>query len=256
MKLNGKTALVTGGNSGIGLATARLFIEQGAKVIITGRNQFTLDAAVNELGQNSMSVNLDITDISSIERAVKFAVDQFGRLDIVFANAGIAGSAPIGENSVQAFELMIKSNLTSVFFTVQAAAPYLNRGASIILNGSVHAQAGSVVFAAYAATKGAIRSMTRVLASEFAPLGIRVNQVTPGAARTPIWDAIASNPEAKKVVEAKLIRKIPLGRLGEADEVARGVLFLACDDSSNVTADELVIDGGATGAPMGAPVYR
>lgn len=256
MELKGKTALITGGNSGIGLATARLFIEQGAKVIITGRNQMTLDAAVLALGPQSMSVTLDVTDIPSIEFAVQHAVAEFGRLDILFANAGIAANTPIGKTTAAAFESVVQSNLTSVFFTVQAVAPYLNPGASIILNGSVHAVSGTVGFAAYAATKGAIRSMTRVLAAEFAPLGIRVNQVTPGAARTPIWDAIASTPESMSVLEAKLVQKIPLGRLGEAEEVAKVVLFLASSASSNVTAEELVIDGGATGAPLGAPVYR
>ncbi|NVZ24327.1 SDR family oxidoreductase [Pseudomonas gingeri] len=256
MELKGKTAFITGGNSGIGLATARLFVSEGARVVITGRNPLTLEAALEELGPQAMAINLDVTDIAAIERAVQSAVDTFGRLDVVFANAGISGTSTLGKTTIEAFEAMMQSNLTSVFFTVQAAAEYLNPGASIILNGSVHAKAGAVGFAAYAATKGAVRSMTRVLASELAPRGIRVNQVTPGAARTPIWDAVASTPESMAVLEARLLRKIPLGRLGEAEEVARGVLFLAGSASSNVTGQELVIDGGATGAPCGAPVYR
>jgi NAD(P)-dependent dehydrogenase (short-subunit alcohol dehydrogenase family) len=143
-----------------------------------------------------------------------------------------------------------------VFFTVQAAATHLNERASIILNGSVHAVMGVPGYSAYAATKAGVRAMTRNLASEFAPRGIRVNQVTPGAARTPIWSASAPTDEAMVALEQRIVRTIPLGRFGEADEVAKAVLFLASDDASNVTGAEIVVDGGATGAPQGAPIYR
>ena len=181
--------------------------------------------------------------MASIDKAVAAAVRAFGKLDIVFANAGIAGATPVGETDLAAFENIIRTNLTGVFFTVQSAAPHLNERASIILNGSVHGVMGAPGYSAYAASKGAVRSMTRVLASEFAPRGIRVNQVTPGATRTPIW-----GPSAKQREEA-LVPTIPLGRIGEAEEVARAVLFLASDDSSNVVADEIVVDGGATRRP-------
>jgi NAD(P)-dependent dehydrogenase (short-subunit alcohol dehydrogenase family) len=255
MRLEGKTAFITGGNSGIGLATARLFVAEGARVAVTGRNQETLDAAAAELGDKLLATRADARDVTSIDKAVSEAVRAFGKLDIVFANAGIGGLTPVGKTDLAAFEDIIRTNLTGVFFTVQSAAPHLNEKASIILNGSVHGVMGVPGWAAYAASKGAVRSMTRVLASEFAPRGIRVNQVTPGAARSAIWSPFAPNADAMTELEKELITTIPLGRIGEAEEVARVALFLASDDSSNVTAAEVVVDGGATGAPLGAPAH-
>lgn len=255
MKLAGKTAFITGGNSGLGLATAKLFIAEGAKVAITGRSQKTLDEAREALGPNLLAIKADLTDVKEIERAVSEAVAAFGKLDIVFANAGIAGLTPVGGTTLETFQNIINTNLTGTFFTVQAAEPHLNPGASIILNGSVHADMGWPAYSAYAATKGAVRSMTRVMAAEFAPRGIRVNQITPGAARTPVW-----NPHAASVgmdaLEEKLKTTIPLGRMGEAHEVATVALFLASSDSSNVVGAEIVVDGGATGSPLGAPAHR
>jgi NAD(P)-dependent dehydrogenase (short-subunit alcohol dehydrogenase family) len=256
MRIKGKTAFITGGNSGIGLATARRFIAEGARVAITGRRQETLDAAATELGDNLLAIQADTRDVASIDRAVAEAVRAFGKLDIVFANAGIGGQTPVGQTSLEAFEDIIRTNLTGVFFTVQSAAPHLNEKASIILNGSVHGVMGAPGWAAYAASKGAVRSMTRVLASEFAPRGIRVNQVTPGAARTAIWDPSAQQAGSMSELEEGLATTIPLGRIGEAEEVASVVLFLASEDSSNVVAEEIVVDGGATGAPIGAPAHN
>ncbi|WP_437995419.1 glucose 1-dehydrogenase [Sorangium sp. So ce185] len=255
MRLKGKTAFITGGNSGIGLATARAFIAEGARVAITGRSQETLGAAAAELGANLLAIRADVQDIPSIERAVVRAVEAFGKLDIVFANAGISGATPLGETSLDAFERIVRTNLTGAFFTVQAAAPHLNDKASIILNGSVHAVMGMPGRSAYAATKGAVRSMTRVLAAELAPRGIRVNQVTPGAHRTPIWSDVAPDAAAASALEERLATAIPLRRMGDAREVAAVVLFLASDESSNVTGAEIVVDGGMTGAPFGAPVH-
>jgi NAD(P)-dependent dehydrogenase (short-subunit alcohol dehydrogenase family) len=256
MRLSGRTAFITGGNSGIGLATARLFIREGAKVAITGRRQDSLDAAAAELGPDLLALRADVTDVAAIEQAVAKAAGTFGRLDILFANAGVGGATPLGSTRLAAFEEIVRTNLTAVFFTVQAALPHLNDRASVILNGSVHAVMGVPGWAGYAAAKGGIRSMTRVLASELAPRGIRVNQVTPGAARTPIWNPVAGDAAAMTGLEKKLATSIPLGRIGEAEEVARTVLFLASDDSSNVDASEIVVDGGATGAPLGAPAHR
>ncbi|WP_437923928.1 SDR family oxidoreductase [Sorangium sp. So ce291] len=255
MRLKGKTAFITGGNSGIGFATARLFVAEGAKVTITGRSQRTLDAAAAELGPSCLAVQADVQDVSSIERAVARAVETFGKLDIVFANAGISGATPVGETSLAAFESIIKTNLTGAFFTIQAAAPHLSERASVILNGSVHAVMGMPGRSAYAASKGAVRSMTRVLASELAPRGVRVNQITPGAHRTPIWSNVASDAAAMDALEKGLATAIPLRRMGEAEEAAAVALFLASDESSNVTAAEIVVDGGMTGAPFGAPVH-
>jgi NAD(P)-dependent dehydrogenase (short-subunit alcohol dehydrogenase family) len=255
-KLEGKIAMVTGGNSGIGLAAARLFVAEGAHVVITGRNQKTLRAAAAELGNRVLAIQADVTDVEATERAVAAAAEKFAKLDIVFANAGIGRPTPVGQTSQAAFEEIIRTNLTAVFLTVQAAATHLSKGASIILNGSVHAVMGVPGYSAYAATKAGVRAMTRNLASEFAPRGIRVNQVTPGATRTPIWSPFAPTDEAMAALEQGITRTVPLGRLGEADEVAKAVLYLASDDASNVTGAEIVVDGGATGAPQGAPIYR
>jgi len=256
MRLAKKTALITGGNSGIGLATARLFLAEGARVAITGRNRKTLDAAVAELGHDVLAIQADVTDIEATERAVAKAIEKFGKLDIVFANAGIPGATPVGETSLAAFEEIIRTNLTAVFFTVQAAAAHLNPGASIILNGSVHAVMGVPGYSAYAATKAGVRAMTRNLASEFAPRAIRVNQVTPGGTKTPIWSGRAPTREAMAALEKTLSGMTALGRMGEAEEIAKAALYLASDEASFVTGTEIVVDGGATGAPIGAPVYR
>src|SRR5258707_9791603 len=180
VRLKNKTALITGGNSGIGLATARLFVAEGARVAITGRNQTTLEAAAKELGPNALAIVADATDVAATEKAVAKAVEKFGKLDIVFANAGIAGNTPIGGSTPAAFEAVIRTNITAVFFTVQAAAPYLNHGASIVLNGSFISVLGNPGYAAYAASKAGVRAMARVMASELSPRGIRVNVVAPG----------------------------------------------------------------------------
>ena len=256
MRLANKTAFITGGNSGIGLATARLFIAEGANVAITGRNQATLDAAAAELGPKALALRADITDEAATEAAIAATVERFGGLDIVFANAGISGATPVGQTAAATFDGILRTNLTGVFLTVQAAAPHLRAGGSIVLVGSVHAELGAPGMAAYAASKAGIRAMTRVLASELSPRAIRVNGVTPGATRTPIWDNRAPTPEAFAVLEARMVRAVPLGRISEAEEIAQAVLFLASDDAANITAAEIVVDGGLTGAPGGAPIYR
>lgn len=256
MRLKNKTALITGGNSGIGLATAKLFIAEGARVAITGRNQATLETAVQELGPNAIALQADATDVATTEQAVAEAAKAFGKLDIVFANAGIPGRTPVGGTMLEAFEQVLRTNITGAFFTVQAAAPHLNNGGSIVLTGSVMSEMGSPGSAAYAASKAGLRGMSRVLASEFAPRGIRVNLVSPGATRTPIWDSSAPTPEAKAQLEQRLSGVIPLGRLGEAEEIARTVLFLASDEASYINGAELFVDGGTNGAPFGGPVFR
>jgi NAD(P)-dependent dehydrogenase (short-subunit alcohol dehydrogenase family) len=256
MRLANKTAIITGGNSGIGLATARIFLAEGARVAITGRNKKTLDAAAEVLGHNVLAIQADVTDVEATERAVAAVAEKFGKLDILFANAGIGGASPVGQTSLAQFETIIRTNLTAVFFTVQAAYPHLKDGASIILNGSVHAVMGVPGWSAYAASKAGVRAMTRNLASEFAPRGIRVNQVTPGGTKTPIWSPYAPTDEAMAALEKNMAHSIPLGRLGEADEIAKAALYLASDDASNVTGAEIVVDGGTTGAPRGGAIFR
>jgi len=250
MRLQNKTAFITGGNSGIGLETARLFIAEGARVAITGRNQATLDEAAKELGPNALALQADITDIAATQKAIETAVAKFGKLDVLFANAGIAGNTFLGKTTLEAFEQILRVNLTGVFFTIQSAESHLNEGASIILNGSVLSVLGMPGYAAYGATKAGVRAMARVLASELSPRNIRVNVVSPGATRTPIWG------ERMAGVEASMSRAIPLGRIGEASEVAKTVLFLASDDASNIQGAEIFVDGGVTSSPSGAPIYR
>jgi NAD(P)-dependent dehydrogenase (short-subunit alcohol dehydrogenase family) len=256
MRLANKTALITGGNSGIGLATARLFVAEGAKVTITGRNRETLAVAAQELGPNALAVEADATDIAATEAAIKRAVDKFGKLDVLFANAGIPGNTPLGGTTLAAFEQVLKTNITAVFFTVQAALPHLADGASIILNGSVISVLGSPGYSAYAASKAGVRAMARVMASELSPRGIRVNVVAPGAARTPIWKRSAPTAEAFAALEQRVSRTTPLGRIADADHIAKTVLFLASDDAAHVQSAEIFVDGGATGSPAGAPIYR
>ncbi|WP_407174928.1 SDR family NAD(P)-dependent oxidoreductase [Bradyrhizobium sp. STM 3562] len=256
MRLANKTALITGGNSGIGFATARLFVAEGAKVTITGRNRETLDAAANELGASALAVAADATDNAATEAAIRRAVETFGKLDILFANAGIPGSTPLGATTLETFETVIRTNITSVFFTVQSALPYMNDGASIILNGSVISVLGNPGYSAYAASKAGVRAMARVMASELSPRGIRVNVVAPGGARTPIWNGAAPTPEAFAALEQRIARTTPLGRMAEADHIAKTVLFLASDDAAHVQSAEIFVDGGATGSPAGAPIFR
>lgn len=256
MRLAGKTALITGGNSGIGLTTAKLFVAEGAKVAITGRDKAKLDKAIQELGANAIGIVAEATDIAATERAVADAVAKFGKLDIVFANAGISGNTPVGSAALEVFEQVLRTNVTAVFFTVQAALPHLNDNASIILNGSVISVLGNPGYAAYAASKAGVRAMARVMASELSPRGIRVNVVSPGATATPIWDRVAPTADAFTAFEKRLSQTIPLGRFGKPEEVAKTVLFLASDDASNVQGAEIFVDGGVTASPAGAPAFR
>jgi NAD(P)-dependent dehydrogenase (short-subunit alcohol dehydrogenase family) len=256
MRLKNKVAIITGGNSGIGLATARVFLNEGAKVAITGRNPKTLAQAAEALGGGVLTLQVDVNDAKAMEEAFAKAAAELGKLDIVFANAGIPGATPLGQTSVEAFEAIVRTNFTAVFFTVQAALPHLNDNASVILNGSVHAVLGIPGYSAYAGTKGAVRAMTRNLASELAPRGIRVNQVTPGGTRTPIWNPSAPTREEMDALEARIGGLSPLGRMSEADEIAKAALYLASDDSLNVSGIEITVDGGATGAPSGAKIFR
>ncbi|KWX77086.1 SDR family NAD(P)-dependent oxidoreductase [Paenibacillus jilunlii] len=252
-KLDGKVAFITGGNSGIGLATAKLFVDEGAKVLITGRNQATLNAAVEELGAaNALGMQAETTDPASLEQAVAAVVERFGALDVVFANAGISGYTPVGGTELSLFEKVLRTNVTGVFFTVQAAVPHLKEGASVILNSSVLANAGSPGTSAYAASKGAVSSMARVLVSELAPRGIRVNTISPGATRTPIW----GNSEGLAAKEARLTRSVPLKRLGEPEEIAGVAVFLASDAASYVNGADIGVDGGSGSSPLGAPIYQ
>lgn len=257
MRFAGKKVLITGGNSGIGFATAKLFVAEGAEVAITGRNQETLDEAVKALGPKAVGFQGDITDSASRKKTFQAIAERFGKLDVVFANAGVAGNTPAGSTEEALFEDIIKINLTAVFFTVHDALPYLNDGGAVVMNGSVIGTLGLPGYAAYAASKAAVRALARSLAADLSPRGIRVNVVAPGATKTPIWGR-GGRRTAEEVGELgkKVASQIPLGRWGEAEEIGKAVLFLASEDASYIQGIELFVDGGMTATPFGGPVFR
>jgi NAD(P)-dependent dehydrogenase (short-subunit alcohol dehydrogenase family) len=256
MRLANKCVVITGGNSGIGLATAKLFVAEGANVAITGRNEATLREAAQALGPRVLAVRADVTDYGATQRAFAQIAERLGSLDGAFISAGVGGQTPLGKTGVEAFEQIVRTNFTGAFFTAQAALPHLKDGASIVFNGSVIATLGWPGYSAYGGSKGAVRAMVRCLASELAPRGIRVNQVTPGGTKTPIWSVAAPTAEAFAALDARIAAATPLGRMADAEDIARAVLYLISDDAADVTATEIVVDGGAINAPAGAPVYR
>jgi NAD(P)-dependent dehydrogenase (short-subunit alcohol dehydrogenase family) len=256
MKLKGKKVLITGGNSGIGLATAKLFVEEGAEIAITGRDQKTLDEAVQLLGPKAKAYRADISDSTARKDLFAKLAKDFGNLDVIFANAGIAGQTPTGKTEESTFEDIIRINLTAAFFTAESALPLLKDGSSIIFNGSVIGTLGHPGSAAYAASKAGIRAMSRSMAGDLAPRNIRVNVVAPGATKTPIWARNGRPADESGEAAKRIASTIPLGRWGEAEEIAKAVLFLASSDSSFVNAVELFVDGGSTGAPYGGSAFR
>ena len=249
MRLNGKNVLITGGNSGIGFAAAKLMVSEGARVAITGRDQDKLDAAVVELGNGSLGFRLDVDDPESLDALGTSLSSFFSSIDVLFANAGVSGPTPLGQTSLAAFDTILRTNVTSVFFTIQTVLPLMKRGASIVLNGSVMREAGMPGTSAYSASKAAVTGMAKVLAAELAPRGIRVNTVVPGGTRTPIWTRGARQGLTLEDAEKRLSPAIPMGRFCEPEEVAEAVLFLASSAASGMTAAEIVVDGGMSGAP-------
>ena len=236
-KLQGKVAVITGGTTGIGLASAKLFVKEGAYVFITGRRQKELDDAVKAIGSNVTGIQGDIArpaDLDSLYERIK----KMGRIDVLFANAGIGAFVPLGNITEDYFDETFNVNVRGTLFTVQKALPLLNDGASIILTGSVAGVKGTPAFGVYAASKAAIRSFVRTWTTELKDRGIRSNVVSPGPVDTPILTG--QPPETI----ARIVSTIPMGRIGEADEIAKAALFLASDDSSFITGIELFVDGG------------
>lgn len=246
--LENKVAIVTGGNSGIGLATAAELSAKGAKVIVTGRNQESLTQAETEL--NVTGIRADQTDLKSIDSLVEQVSSQFGKVDIVFLNAGIAAFAPVDSASEEHYDSIMNANVKGVYFTVQKLLPILNDGASIIFNTSINAHVGMPNSSVYAASKAAVLSLNRVFATELAPRKIRVNAVSPGPVETPLYGKLGLAKEEVEGFGAVLGEKILLKRFGQASEIAKTVSFLASDDASFITGTEIVVDGGLTVNPV------
>ncbi|WP_424631675.1 SDR family NAD(P)-dependent oxidoreductase [Bradyrhizobium sp. SYSU BS000235] len=242
--LNGKTALVTGGNSGIGLAAAKLFAENGAQVIITGRRQENLDAAVAEIGHNALALRGDVADLAHHDHVAREVRERLGALDIYFANAGMIVTTHSSQVGVEEFDAQFATNARGVFFGVQKIAPLLRDGGSIILTSSIASQKVLENHAVYAGTKAAIEAFARSWALEFKERGIRVNVLSPGPVDTPIIGKMGVTKEVRASFDAELAKAIPLGRLGRAEELARAALFLASDASSFVTGANIPVDGG------------
>jgi len=243
-RLSGKTALITGGNSGIGLATAKLFLEQGARVAITGRDEATLAQARKALGHDVLAIRSDASQVGQIEQLMATLKDRWGRLDVLFVNAAVAGPAPFEAVSEAQFDELSAINFKGAFFTVQKALPLLSDKASVILTTSIANQMGSPNFSVYGACKAALRSLVQTLGLELIGRGIRTNAISPGPITTPIWGKFGLPSDAEQAVKAEVERKSPAKRFGSPDEVARAALFLASDDSSYVVGQEIVVDGG------------
>ena len=243
-KLEGKVALVTGGNSGIGLATAKEFVNEGAFVFITGRRESELAAAVKEIGRHVTGVQGDVSNLGDLDRLFEQIKREKGTLDIVFANAGVARYAPLGEITEDFYDSIFNVNVKGLLFTVQKALPLMPDGASVILNASIVASKGFSANSVYSATKAAVRSFARTWTTDLKARHIRVNAVSPGSIDTPgLNDLLASSETGQQ--RAKMIASaVPLGRFGTPDEIAKAVVFLASDDSSYVAGTELFVDGG------------
>ena len=243
-KLTGKIALVTGGNSGIGFATAKHFVQEDAYVFITGRTQSKLDAAVKEIGSNVTAVQGDVSNLADLDRLYDQIKREKGHLDIVFANAGIAKYGALGTIDEEHFDSIFNSNVKGLLFTVQKALPLLPDGASIILNASVVGSRGLPTNSVYAATKAAVRSFARTWTTDLKPRHIRVNAVSPGPIDTEGLRELFGSSEVGKQRLESVKTTVPLGRLGAPDEIAKAVTFLASNDSSYITGIELFVDGG------------
>ena len=243
-RLEGKVAVVTGGNSGIGLATARRFAEEGAHIFITGRRQAELDAAVNQIGKQATGVRGDVGSLRDLDSLYAEVKRQQGRIDILFANAGSAELAPLGAITEEHFDKIFGVNVKGLLFSVQKALPLFRDGGSIILNASIVASKGMEAFSVYSATKAAVRSFARTWTVDLKSRGIRVNAISPGPIDTPGINNMGLTGEQTEEFKKNIVATVPMGRMGDPDEIAKAALFLASDDSSYVTGVELFVDGG------------
>ena len=245
-RLTGKVAIITGGSSGIGLATAKLFVEEGAYVFITGRRQAELDKAKAEIGKNVTAVQGDVAKLSDLDKLYAVVKSEKGVLDIVVANAAIVEIVPTKDVTLEHYDKTFNINARGSFFTVQKALPLLKNGSSIIMVSSGASVKGIPSYATYSATKAAMRSFVRTWAAEFKDRGIRVNALSPGPIDTPIMESQVRSKEEADALRARFAQMVPLGRLGRAEEMASAILFLASDDSSYITGIDLPADGGLT----------
>lgn len=243
-KLKGKVAVITGGNSGIGLATAQRFAAEGAHVFITGRRQSELDDAVKLIGENVTAVQGDVSNLADLDRLYSIVKKHKGRIDILFANAGGGEFAPLGSITEEHFDKTFNINVKGLLFTVQKALPLFQDGGSIILNASIVATKGTEAFSVYSATKAAVRSFARTWTVDLKHRKIRVNAISPGPIDTPGLSGLAETEEQGEQIKAGFASTVPLGRLGTPDEIAKAAVFLASDDSSFITGIELFVDGG------------
>jgi NAD(P)-dependent dehydrogenase (short-subunit alcohol dehydrogenase family) len=243
-RLEGKLALITGGTSGIGLATAKQFVNQGAYVFITGRREPELPAAVKEIGRNVSGLQGDVSNLADLDRLFAQIRKEKGKLDVVFANAGVAKYAAFGKISEEFYDSIFNLNVKGLLFTVQKALPLLSDGASIILNASIAGSKGLPTYSVYSATKAAVRSFARTWTTDLKDRRIRVNAISPGSIDTPAASDLLASSEVGEQRRKMVSTSVPLGRFGRPDEVAKAVVFLASEDSSYVTGTDLFVDGG------------
>jgi len=243
-RLEGKVAVVTGGTSGIGLATARRFVEEGAHIFITGRRKAELDAAVKQIGKQATGVRGDVASLSDLDSLYAEVKRQHGRIDILFANAGTAELAPLGAIAEEHFDKIFSVNVKGLLFSVQKALPLFRDGGSIILNASIVASKGLEASSVYSATKAAVRSFARTWTVDLKGRGIRVNAISPGPIDTPGINNLRTTMEQIEEFKKNIVATVPMGRMGDPDEIAKAAVFLASDDSSYVTGVELFVDGG------------
>jgi len=243
-KLKGKIAVITGGNSGIGLATAKEFAEQGAKIVVSGRDQKTLDEVAKQLGPDALVVRADVVKLADIEKLFAAVKRKFGRIDVLFVNAGIGKFSPFEAVTEEIYDSILDVNLKGAFFTIQGALPLLADGASIVLNTSINAHIGMPNSSVYSASKAALLSLARTLSAELVGRNIRVNAISPGPVTTPILGRLGLSAEALEQTRQNIVSQVPMKRFGRPEEIAKTALFLASSDSSFLLGTEIVADGG------------
>ena len=243
-KLTEKVAVITGGNSGIGLATARRFVKEGARVAIMGRDAETVRDAVEQLGDAAIGVQGDVTNMGDLDHLFDTVREKFGSIDLLFVNAGVGQVRPIEAVDEAHFDLQFGVNVKGAYFTIQKALPFMNDGGAIVLNTSIANQTGNANFSVYSATKAALRSLARTLSAELVDRGIRVNAISPGPIQTPIFGRLGLPEDALEDLAQHFTEQVPMHRFGQADEIANAVLFLGSPESSFVLGHELVVDGG------------